>query len=91
MRNTQPRDGAVIVASSKTISDDDCDPPCIRAKREYDDILDEVRDGVFFCVADHDGEPLEFDIKPGGMKLVRKKVAAVVAAPVIGSQPIGHG
>ncbi|HAJ46946.1 MAG TPA: metallohydrolase, partial [Alphaproteobacteria bacterium] len=55
----QPRDGAVIVASSKTISDDDGDPPCIRAKREYDGILDEVRDGVFFCVADNDDEPLE--------------------------------
>lgn len=87
----QPRDGAVIVASSKTISDDDGDPPCIRAKREYDGILDEVRDGVFFCVADNDDEPLEFDIRPGGVKLVRKKVPAAVAAPVIGSQPIGHG
>lgn len=86
----RPRDGAVIVASSKAITDDDCDPPCIRAKREYEDILDEVRDGEFFCVADNYDDPLEFDIKPGGVKRVTKKLPARAAAP-IGSQPIGHG
>lgn len=43
-------DDATIVASSRTISPDDADPPSDRAKREYVDILgDESR---FLCVAD---------------------------------------
>lgn len=96
----QARDGAVIVASSKTIADDDKDPPCIRAKREYEDILDGVSDGDFLCVADQNGEPLEYDIKPGGLTRVTKSAKAPVAATaasvissaaVIGRQPLPHG
>src|SRR5690606_16610755 len=87
----QPRDGATIVASSKTITDDDSDPPCIRAKREYESILDDV-DGDFICVADEGDEPVEFDVKAGGLERVKKKVAArsaaTVSAPlVIGARP----
>jgi hypothetical protein len=99
----QARDGAVIVASSKTITDDDSDPPCIRAKREYEDILGDVS-GEFICVADQAGEPLEYDVKPGGLSRVSKAqassstaapvtAAATVAssASVIGHQPLSHG
>ena len=48
---SQAHDGAFIVASSDTIKDDDNDPPCIRAKREYEDIVAGVK-GKFLCVAD---------------------------------------
>lgn len=95
----QARDGAVIVASSKTITDDDSDPPCIRAKREYEDILSDVSGGEFICVADVGSEPLEYDVKPGGLTRVTKaKPAAAAAAAVgigstavIGRQPVSHG
>jgi len=48
---SQVRDGAFIVASSDTIKDDDNDPPCIRAKREYEDIVAGAK-GKFLCVTD---------------------------------------
>lgn len=92
----QPRDGATVVASSKTITDDDSDPPCIRAKREYESILDDV-DGTFICVADEGGDPVEFDVKSGGLERVQKKakaaatIASVAIPSVIGRQPVPHG
>jgi hypothetical protein len=46
------KDGAIIVASSKLITDEDTDPPCIRAKREYESILS-GKDGVFYCTGDY--------------------------------------
>lgn len=51
----QARAGAVIVASSKPIRDDDVDPPCIRAKREYEDIL-KTNGGTFRCTDDYPSE-----------------------------------
>lgn len=59
----QARPGARIVASSKRILDDDIDPPCIRAKREYEAIAKEAK-GEFVCVSDGSGDaPLEFEIR----------------------------
>jgi hypothetical protein len=87
----QARAGATIVSSSKEILDDDVDPPCIRAKREYKAILKPV-DGVFLCTADEDpSETLEFEIKSGGT-LVRAGIgllgitssAVATAAPRAG-------
>lgn len=46
------RSGAMIVASSRAIKDDDRDPPCVRAKREYVDIVDWVS-GLFKCRGDN--------------------------------------
>jgi hypothetical protein len=91
----QPRDGATIVASCKTIKDDKNDPPCIRAKREYESILEDV-DGDFICVADEGNGPVEFEVKAGGLERVKKaeaaRAAATVAAPlVIGARPVKHG
>lgn len=48
---SQTRDGAIIVASCKPIADDDIDPPCIRAKREYVAIVDEAK-GEFYCTGE---------------------------------------
>lgn len=48
---SQARDKAFIVASSKQIKDDNNDPPCIRAKREYESILEEGS-GTFLCTSD---------------------------------------
>lgn len=39
---SQIRDGGKIVASSCPIKDDDNDPPCYRAKLEYEDIADQA-------------------------------------------------
>jgi len=88
----QARDGATIVASSKPIADDDSDPPCIRAEREYKQIVKDVK-GEFVCVGDGT-EPLEYDIKSSGLSRVVKeaaKAASATAGVRIGSQPVGHG
>lgn len=88
----QARGGAIVIASSKTITDDDSDPPCIRAKREYDGILKPVN-GDFRCVADGAGvQPLEIEILAAGPKVKRASIAAIVASSTgIGSQPLAHG
>ena len=66
---SQARDGAFIVSSSKPISDDDQDPPCVRAEREYKAILKPVN-GEFFCTMTHQGsgkpKVLSFVIERGG-------------------------
>lgn len=46
------RDGAKIIATSKPISDDDSDPPCIGAKETYRDMLDDP-DADFYCTGEH--------------------------------------
>lgn len=88
----QALDGALIVASSKTIKDDENDPPCIRAKREYLDILDPVK-GEFKCVADGPGDdPLAIEVTSAGPRIKRAAFAVSVAAGTgIGSQPLAHG
>lgn len=88
----QPLDGALIIASSKTIEDDENDPPCIRAKREYLDILDPVK-GEFKCVADTPGDdPLVIEVSSAGPRIKRAVFAVSLAAGTgIGSQPLAHG
>ena len=84
-------DGALVVASSKTIEDDENDPPCIRAKREYLDILDPVK-GEFKCVADSPGDdPLVLEVTSAGPRVKRAAFAVSVAGTGIGSQPLAHG
>ncbi|ABS61942.1 conserved hypothetical protein [Parvibaculum lavamentivorans DS-1] len=60
---SQAHDNAVIVSSSKAISDDDSDPPCVRAEREYKKIVDSVG-GDFYCTMDDgkDSTVLLFEI-----------------------------
>ncbi|MFA6966428.1 metallohydrolase [Bosea sp. (in: a-proteobacteria)] len=102
---SQTRAGATVLASSKPIEDDEDDPPCIRAKREYEGIVKKAR-GSFTCLADINGlDPYELEITAGGPRPVERKKASVFAAPYIaggagvasgsstalGSQPFKHG
>jgi hypothetical protein len=90
------RSGAIIVASSKAIKDDDKDPPCIRAKREYEAIVKDVG-GMFYCTGEYPNEkgqePLSFNVTSDGLsppskKEVGQKAAAVIAAT---RTPLPHG
>ena len=83
---SQARFGAMIVASSNSIADDDCDPPCIRAQREYKDILSSVS-GNFLCTSETPNTwapaPLDIEVTASGIKRKAAKtsgVAAVAAA-----------
>jgi hypothetical protein len=84
--------GAVIVSSSCPIADDDDDPPCIRAKREYEDIL-KPQSGEFRCLGDGDDpEPVVFEVSWAGPKLKRASIAASVTLGTgLGTQPLQHG
>ena len=68
----QALDGTYIVSSSKPVEDNDDDPPCIGAKREYEDIVDGVG-GTFVNTAEHksgsDVEPMVFKVTASGAVL----------------------
>ena len=70
---SRSRSGAVIVASSKVIVDDESDPPCIRAAREYKSIVSRVN-GSFVCVGDSDNSSVTvtFEITPMGIRRKRQ-------------------
>lgn len=89
----QTRDGAVVIASSKPVSDDDSDPPCIRAKREYITIVDGKPDR-FFCVEDTPDELLEFEIGSLGPEKKRRGLTSAAASIGVGATsrtPRDHG
>lgn len=93
---SQTRNGAIIVASSKPITDDDSDPPCIRAKREYQSIVDDAK-GAFYCTGEYPKadavEPLVFTVTAQGMQPPSKREAGAKAAAVVSSArtPMPHG
>ena len=86
---SQTRKGAVIVASSKVVKDDDSDPPCIRAKREYETI------GVFKCVGEPEDKPdvVEFEVLWAGPRLMTRAMTrtSIVLGGAVGRQPLPHG
>ena len=91
----QARDGATIVASSNAIKDDDSDPPCIRAKREYEEILAEVG-GSFLCVGEEPSESapgvLEFEVGSFGVQRRTARLGSLSRGPgIIRRQPLRHG
>ena len=61
---SQTRKGAIVISSSKAVKDDDNDPPCIRAKREYEAIAKSAG-GPFMCVGEYPTES-----NPGVMEFV---------------------
>lgn len=97
---SQARSGATIVASSKPIADDDQDPPCIRAKREYVSIVSGVN-GKFLCTGEHpskkDEDPIEFTVGHGGITETPRKSSSSSAGAAAGglastgATPIHHG
>ncbi len=93
---SRPRAGATTVASSVPIKDDDRDPPCIRAKREYVSIL-RPANGDFRCVGEWPSakspDVMDFEIGAHGHRLKSKSLAAasVLGPAIIGRQPLAHG
>ena len=93
---SQANQGAFIVASSKPIVDDANDPPCIRAKEEYMDILSS-KSGTFYCTGEYPKksvvEPLEFTVGQWGLTPPAKKDGGAKAAGIIGAAkaPMPHG
>lgn len=69
---SQTRTGAVLVASSNPIKDDDNDPPCYGAKKEYEKIARAAKGG-FVCTGEYPSAsapaPLQFSIDSTGMML----------------------
>ncbi|MBO9471648.1 metallohydrolase [Endozoicomonas sp. G2_2] len=92
----QALSGAHIIASSKPVTDDDNDPPCTRAKREYKDILDPVS-GVFKCTGEtpkpSKPAPIEFEVDRDGLCLSTVKAAApaIIASDAGRGDPLPHG
>jgi hypothetical protein len=93
---SQARRGAVIVASSKPVKDDDADPPCIRAKREYVSITRAVS-GDFKCTGEYPSErvpePMEFEVGRYGPRLKSgaARDSVTVGRSAVGIQPLPHG
>lgn len=93
---SQTQQGAVIVASSKPIENDDDNPPHERAKREYLDILgnDEER---FFCTDEYwkkHTQALEFEIGSGGVTRripESSKASSALGIGGVAAQPRHHG
>ena len=84
---SQARSGATIVASSYPIEDDDNDPPCIRAKREYEAIASDAA-GSFECVGERPSakspDAMEFEVGAHGLRLNSALMTApAVFAPVL--------
>jgi hypothetical protein len=70
---SQARNKAFIIASSNEVKDDDNDPPCIRAKREYEAIITDVQ-GSFLCTDEEcDDDVLLFEIDTDGPVRGKKK------------------
>lgn len=92
----QARPGAVIVASSKQVRDDDVDPPCIRAKREYQDIL-KAQGGTFVCTDEYPKEtapePYVLTVTAEGASKpsVSQAAAKLGAAASVAREPMPHG
>ena len=93
---SRTRHGATIVASSDPIKDDYNDPPCIRAKREYVGIVNNVN-GSFKCVGEYPSERspgvMEFEVTRYGLKLrsTPMESSSVRGPGIIGRQPLSHG
>lgn len=92
----QALSGAHVIASSKPVSNEDNDPPCIRAKREYKEIIEPVS-GVFKCTGETPKQskptPMEFEVDRHGLCLSPVKAAApaIIASDAGRGEPLPHG
>ncbi len=93
---SQALSGAHVIASSKPVKDDDSDPPCIRAKREYEDIA-EPASGEFRCTGEYPSKtkpaPMEFEIGRNGLAMKSAALAApaIISSSAVGGEPLPHG
>lgn len=93
---SQGRKGAIIVASSKPINDQDGDPPCTRAEREYEAIT-KSKDGKFYCTGEYPQkdavEPLIFVVGAQGITSPTKKESNAKVVSIISAAraPMPHG
>jgi hypothetical protein len=82
-------DGGRIVSSSCPIKDNDCDPPCYAAKKEYESITKGAK-GEFLCTGENPTEgspaPLEFVISEQALKKSVRQ--ASVEAPYVLTKPL---
>lgn len=94
------RNNAYIVASSEPVVDNEDQPPMLRAKNEYIDILKKGKssDDHFLCTGEFptkiSPKPLTFDLTPSGPKAPsrRTKTTSPAVAPfVIPQAPRPHG
>lgn len=93
---SQIRTGGTIISSSKPISDDDSDPPCVGAANEYKKMAQDKK-GEFLCTgecpSEDNPEPLEILITASGHQVQggsgRSSAAAGAAAAF--SKPVEHG
>jgi hypothetical protein len=81
----QAKYGALIVSSSKPIADEDSDPPCIRAKRVYKEIVAKC-DGSFKCTGESPSKvnpaPLNIEWKGASFVVAIASSAAAAAAEI---------
>jgi hypothetical protein len=75
--------GGKIIASSKPIEDDDCDPPSHAAKTEYETIVKGAK-GEFLCTGEQPSKdkpaPLEFVLSDGALSRSVRKAALPTAS-----------
>ena len=86
---SQIRDGGRIVASSRAIKDDDCDPPNYAAKLEYESIGKGAK-GEFLCTGENPTEaspaPMEFTVSDQALR--RSVKQASTGAPYVLTRPL---
>lgn len=94
---SEAKTGAFIVSSSNPIKDDDNDPPCIGAKKEYEKICNKKEiNGKFYCTSEYpeeeNPEPLEFTITADGPQAPAKKKRSISVVGINTSkEPLYHG
>jgi hypothetical protein len=94
---SQTLPGAVIVASSKEILDNEDDPPSFRAKGEYEKIAANAS-GEFWSVGSYlspsNQMPLIFEVSTGGLKRITRSTGGSAAGGtggLLGTAPLQHG
>jgi hypothetical protein len=88
---SQIRDGGRIVSSSCAIKDDECDPPCNAAKKEYESIVKGAK-GEFLCTGENPTEasPAPMELTLCDQALKKSVRQASVDAPNVMTKGLIH-
>lgn len=89
---SQAKRYAQLIASSNVIKDDDNDPPCWGAKKEYEAIATNVS-GEFVCTSTKDQEVMEITLTSGGPQKSPKRASNITLGAGLASSatPKPHG